>query len=72
MVDLSKTYTVKEVAEVLRLHVDSIRRYVKEGKLKSFCFGRKFLIKGETLPILLTIILSKKRFGTPYKKKPNR
>ena len=49
MVDVTKTYTIKEVAEVLRLHKDSIRRYIKEGKLKSFRFGRKFLIKGEDL-----------------------
>jgi excisionase family DNA binding protein len=31
---LMKTYTVKEVADILKLNQETIRRYLRNGKLK--------------------------------------
>ena len=40
MSDELKVYTVKEVAEILRVSQMSVSRYIKSGKLKSSKLGR--------------------------------
>ena len=40
MSDELKVYTVKEVAEILRVSQMSVSRYIKPGKLKSSKLGR--------------------------------
>jgi len=32
-------YTAPEVAERLKLHINTVRRYIKEGKLKAFKYA---------------------------------
>lgn len=42
-------YKVERVAELLDLHPDTIRRYIREGKLKAYKIGKGFRIKKESL-----------------------
>jgi excisionase family DNA binding protein len=32
-------YTAPEVAERLKLHINTVRRYIKEGKIKAFKYA---------------------------------
>ncbi len=41
--------TLKEVAERLKLHPNTLRRYAKEGKLAAMKFGRVWRIEEEDL-----------------------
>ena len=41
--------TLKEVAERLKLHPNTLRRYAKEGKLSAMKFGRVWRIEEEDL-----------------------
>ncbi len=42
-------YTVEQVAELLNLHVKTVRNYVKEGRLKAVRIGKQYRIAGEDL-----------------------
>ncbi len=42
-------YTVDQVAELLYLHVKTVRNYVKEGRLKAVRIGKQYRIAGEDL-----------------------
>lgn len=44
-----KLYTTQEVADMLKVTVISIRRYIKLGKLKAVKFGRELRITEEQL-----------------------
>ena len=50
---LPKTYTVKQVAEILRGHVDTIRRQIRKGNIRTIQVGRHYLILEEELDRLL-------------------
>ena len=41
--------TLREVAEKLKLHPNTLRRYAKEGKLPAMKFGRAWRIEEEDL-----------------------
>lgn len=41
--------TLKEVAERLRLHPNTLRRYIKKGKLAAMKFGRVWRIEEKDL-----------------------
>ena len=41
--------TLKEVAQRLKLHPNTLRRYAKEGKLPAMKFGRVWRIEEEDL-----------------------
>lgn len=51
-----KLYTMKEVAEILKLNRRTIYRYLKDGKLKATKVGREWRI---TEPQLLAFINGK-------------
>lgn len=38
-------YTVEEVAEKLRMHPESVRRLIRQGKIKASKGGNKWLIE---------------------------
>lgn len=42
-------YTVNEIAEKLKLEVTTIRKYIREGKLTAYKFGREFRVGEEEL-----------------------
>lgn len=45
-----KLYTTEEVSAILRCHIDTIRRYIREGKFKDYIMsGKQYLIPYESL-----------------------
>lgn len=44
-----KIYTTKELAEMFQCDSQTIRRYVKDGKLKALKFGRDYKFTQEQL-----------------------
>lgn len=37
----------EDIAEVVNMHVESVRRWCRQGKLPSYSFGNKYIIVGE-------------------------
>ena len=44
-----KVYSLLEVSELLDITYPTVRKYVKEGKLRSRRVGRKYLVTGESI-----------------------
>lgn len=42
-------YELPEVAEMLRLHLDTLRRYIREGRLRAAKVGKTYLVTEENL-----------------------
>jgi excisionase family DNA binding protein len=42
-------YSVEQVAELLNLHVKTVRNYVREGRLRAVRIGKQYRIAGEDL-----------------------
>ena len=42
-------YSVEQVADLLNLHVKTVRNYVREGRLKAVRIGKQYRISGEDL-----------------------
>lgn len=47
-----KFYTIDEVASILKVHHSTIRRAIKDNRLKAFKIGTKWLIKKEDIESL--------------------
>jgi excisionase family DNA binding protein len=45
-------YTVEQAADLLNLHVRTVRSYVREGRLKAVRIGKSYRIAGEDLAAL--------------------
>jgi len=45
-------YSVEQVAELLNLHVKTVRGYVRDGRLKAVRIGKQYRISGEDLAAL--------------------
>jgi excisionase family DNA binding protein len=45
-------YSVEKVAELLGLHVKTVRSYVREGRLKAVRIGKQYRIAGEDLAVM--------------------
>ena len=45
-------YSVEQVAELLNLHVKTVRNYVREGRLKAIRIGKQYRISGEDLAVM--------------------
>jgi excisionase family DNA binding protein len=45
-------YSVEQVAELLNLHVKTVRNYVREGRLKAVRIGKQYRISGHDLAAL--------------------
>lgn len=50
---MPKPLTVEESAELLRVGVETVQRYVREGKLPASKVGRRYLIPEEAVKALL-------------------
>lgn len=48
-IDDIKAYDVQEVAEMLHISAQTVRAYIKQGKLKAQKTGNKYVITEETL-----------------------
>jgi len=44
-----KVYSLPEVSELLDITYPTVRKYVKEGKIRSRRVGRNYLITGEAI-----------------------
>lgn len=42
-------YTIEEASKMFKVHHTTIRRAIKQGRLKAFKFGKKWLISKDTL-----------------------
>lgn len=47
-----KFYTIDEVSQILKVHHTTIRRAIKDNRLKAFKIGKKWLIKKEDIESL--------------------
>jgi excisionase family DNA binding protein len=48
-----KIYDLNEVCEILKMNIQTIRIYIKEGKLKASKVGRKYVITEEDFKAFL-------------------
>jgi len=44
-----KTYTTQDLADIFKCDIETIRRYIKSGKLKALKFGKEYRITQEQL-----------------------
>lgn len=44
-----KFFTLGEIAKMLKLNQQTLRRYVREGKLKAARFGREYRVREDDL-----------------------
>lgn len=50
---MTKLYTTEEVAEILKYDVQTIRRFIREGKLSAHKIGKEYRIEEEDFEVLL-------------------
>ena len=46
---MNKLYTVKEISDILEIPVQTIRLYVREGRLEAIKIGRRYRILAESV-----------------------
>lgn len=42
-----KAYTLSDVSEMLNIHITTLRKYVKSGRLKATKIGNKYIVSEE-------------------------
>lgn len=42
-----KVYTLNDVSEMLNIHITTLRKYVKTGRLKATKIGNKYIVSEE-------------------------
>lgn len=50
---VDKIYTIEETAEILKMSVRNVRRWIDEGKIKAFKLGHQWRIHEEDLQALI-------------------
>jgi len=48
-IENEKVYSILEVSKLLDITYPTVRKYVKEGKIRSRRVGRKYLVTGESI-----------------------
>lgn len=48
-----KLLTTEEVAEILKVDVESVRRFISSGRITAFKVGREWRIKEEDLKVFI-------------------
>lgn len=48
-----KYYTLKEISELIHMHINTIRSYVHSGKLKATKIGKSFYVTEKELEALV-------------------
>lgn len=51
---LARTYTIREVATLINFHTESVRRAIRQGRIKALPFGRCLRIPGEEVERILS------------------
>ena len=46
---MEKLYTCKQLAEALQINIQTVQRFVREGKIKAIKVGREFRITEQSL-----------------------
>lgn len=59
-------YTILEAAKVLGVTPQTVRLYIKDGRLQAKRIGRPYLISGDALKRLVTVTPSEPDFRKPY------
>ncbi len=51
MIDLNRMYTVADIVELLGVHEESVRRWLRDGDLHGYMLGRKggYRVSGQDL-----------------------
>lgn len=63
IMDTEKYYTVKDISRMLKIHEETVRRAIRDGRLEGVKFGRDHRIKHESL----IKFLAKKQFRVENK-----
>jgi len=50
---LEKYYTVEQAAELLKMHIKTVQRYIREGKLRANKVGKSWRITGHDLSVFV-------------------
>ena len=46
---MPRLLSLRDVSEVLKLNIDTVRRYVREGRIQAAKFGRVYRVREEAL-----------------------
>ena len=46
---MDRIYSVEEVAEILQVHIDTVRRYIKAGALRAAKIGKAYRVQESDL-----------------------
>lgn len=64
IIEGDKYYTIPEVAEIIGVHIQSVRRWIKQEKLKAVKVSRNFFINADDVKKMVSV-------GKPkYQRKP--
>jgi excisionase family DNA binding protein len=53
---------VEDIAKMTNMHVESVRRWCRTGKLSSYCFGNKYIIVGSDFKDFMSMSKVKPRW----------
>lgn len=59
-----KVYTVKEIAEIYNLHIQTVRRYIKSGDIDAFKIGGSYRVEQKSLDRWVNSMINKKNKGS--------
>jgi len=48
-IGIKKAYTTKEVAEMINRDIQTVRKYIREGRLKSLRYGKEYYITEDSV-----------------------
>lgn len=57
---MKEFYTAKELADILRVNIMTIYRYIKAGKIEAYKIGKEFRIDKKEFNIFLNKLKTKK------------
>ncbi len=56
---MEKLYTIKQLAEALKLNIQTVRRFCATGKIKAIKIGREYRVKESDLELYTGQVASK-------------
>ena len=55
-IDPNKIYTVPQVAEILGIHPETLKRYIREGKIRAKRIGHGYKILGQEIINIVSVV----------------